>query len=67
MPLSLLEAGAEAASTAIDFTDAFTSSVTGIQADFVKYALIAIPVGLAIWAAPQVIKLVKTFFKSLTH
>lgn len=62
----LLEAGTTAAS-GIDFTEAFTSSITGIQGDFVKYALIAIPVGLAIWAAPQVIKLVKTFFKSLTH
>lgn len=63
--LSLLEAGA--ATTAIDFTESFTSSVQGISADFVKYAAIAIPVGLGIWSAPQVIKLVMRFFKSLTH
>lgn len=60
-------AAAEGAATALDFTDAFTTALTGIQADFVKYALIAIPIGLAIWAGPQVIKIVMRFFKSLTH
>lgn len=62
----LLEAGSAVAS-GIDFSEAFTSTIQGIQSDYVKYALIAIPVGLAIWGAPQVIKLVKSFFKSLTH
>lgn len=60
-------AAAEGASTTLDFSDAFTTALTGIQSDFIKYALIAIPIGLAIWAGPQVIKIVMRFFKSLTH
>lgn len=62
----MLAAEGATAST-LDFTEAFTGALQGIQSDFVKYALIAIPIGLAIWAGPQVIKIVMRFFKSLTH
>lgn len=66
MPNMMILAASEGATT-LDFSSAFTTSLNGIQSDFVKYALIAIPVGLAIWAGPQVIKLVMRFFKALTH
>lgn len=66
MPNMMVLAAAEGATT-LDFSDAFTTALQGIQTDFVKYALIAIPIGLAIWAGPQVIKIVMRFFKSLTH
>lgn len=51
----------------LDFTDALTTSFNGISADFAKYALLAIPVALAIWAGPRVVKIVMRFFASLTH
>lgn len=51
----------------IDFTDALTTALNGIQGDFVKYAGIAIGVGLAIWGAPKAIQIVKKFFNALTH
>lgn len=57
----------EGASTALDLTNVFTTSLTGIQTDFVKYAAIAIPIGIAIWSAPKVVKLVMKFFNALTH
>lgn len=56
---------AEGTVQAIDFSEALTTALSGIQGDFVKYAGIAIGVGFAIWAAPQAIRLVKKFFKSL--
>lgn len=63
----LLEAGSTAVASGIDFTEAFTSSLNFIQSDFAKYALIAIPVALAIWSGPKVLKIVMRFFNSLTH
>ncbi len=51
----------------LDFSDALTSSLNGISADFAKYAVIAIPIALAIWAGPKVLKIVMRFFSSLTH
>ena len=58
---------ASAGASSIDFSEALTSGLNGVQADYAKYALIAIPVGLAIWAAPKAVKLVMKFFNSLTH
>lgn len=60
-----LEAGAAAVS--LDFSDTITSSLNGISADFAKYAVIAVPIALGIWAAPRVIRIVMRFFSSLTH
>lgn len=51
----------------LDFSDALTTSLNGISSDFAKYALIAIPIALAIWAGPKVLKIVMRFFSSLTH
>lgn len=55
------------ATTALDFSDALSTSLGTIQGDFAKYAVIAIPVGLAIWGAPKAVRLVMKFFNSLTH
>lgn len=60
-----LEAGTTAVS--LDFSDTITSSLNGISADFAKYAVIAVPIALGIWAAPRVIRIVMRFFSSLTH
>ncbi|MBD5524023.1 MAG: hypothetical protein HDR04_06320 [Lachnospiraceae bacterium] len=60
-----LEAGATAVS--LDFSDALTSSLNGISSDFAKYALVAVPIAIGIWAAPRVIRIVMRFFSSLTH
>lgn len=57
----------EGAGASLDFSSALTSALNGIQSDFSKYALIAIPVALAIWAGPKVLKIVMRFFNSLTH
>lgn len=54
-------------STSLDFTEALTSSLDGIKGDFAKYAMIAVPIALGIWAAPKVIKIVMRFFSALTH
>ena len=62
-----LEAGVSTGSLALDFSDALTSSLSGISADYAKYVLIAFPVGFAIWAAPKAIRLVMKFFNALTH
>lgn len=51
----------------LDFTDALTTALNGIQGDFGKYAAIAIGAGLAIWGAPKAVKLVMKFFSALTH
>lgn len=51
----------------LDFSDTITSSLNGISADFAKYAVIAVPIALGIWAAPRVIRIVMRFFSSLTH
>lgn len=64
--MSMLAEAAGAATT-IDFSDALTTSLSGIQADYVKYALIAIPVGLAIWGAPKALQMVKKFFSALSR
>lgn len=61
----LAESGVSTA--ALDFSDTFTTALSGINSDFSKYALIAVPVAIGIWAAPKVIKLVMKFFNSLTH
>lgn len=61
---ALLEAGT---STALDFSSALTASLNGISSDFAKYALIAVPIALGIWAAPKVIKIVMKFFNALTR
>lgn len=61
---ALLESGV---STSLDFSNAITTSLNGISADFAKYALIAVPIALGIWAAPKVIKIVMKFFNALTH
>lgn len=60
----LLESGA---STSLDFTNALTTSLNGISGDFAKYAMIAVPIALSIWAGPKVIKIIMRFFSSLTH
>lgn len=62
----LLSEGTSAAS-ALDFTEPFTTALNGISSDFAKYALIAIPIALSIWAGPKVIKIVMKFFNSLTR
>lgn len=64
MPVALAET---TVSSTIDFTDALTTALNGIQADFVKYAGIAIAVGFAVWSAPMAIQLVKKFFKGLVR
>lgn len=51
----------------LDFSDALTTALGSISGDFGKYALIAIPVGLAIWGAPKAVRLVMKFFSALTH
>lgn len=61
---ALLEAGV---TTSLDFSQVLTTSLNGIHDDFVKYAMIAIPVALTIWAGPKVIKIVMNFFSSLTR
>ena len=48
---------ASAGVSAIDFSDALTAGLNGVQ----------IPVALAIWAAPKAVRLVMKFFNSLTH
>lgn len=51
----------------LDFSDTITSSLNGISSDFAKYAMIAVPIAISIWAAPKVIRIVMRFFSSLTH
>lgn len=51
----------------LDFSDTITSSLNGISSDFAKYAMIAVPIAIGIWAAPKVIRIVMRFFSSLTH
>lgn len=58
---------AETGTTSLDFSDVFTTALNGISSDFAKYAVIAVPIALGIWAAPKVIKIVMKFFNSLTH
>lgn len=58
---------ASAGVSAIDFSDALTAGLNVVQGDYAKYAVIAIPVALAIWAAPKAVRLVMKFFNSLTH
>lgn len=58
---------ASAGVSAIDFSDALTAGLNVVQSDYAKYAVIAIPVALAIWAAPKAVRLVMKFFNSLTH
>lgn len=71
MPYILTTIGALAEGAAsvptIDFTDAFSGALNNISGDFVKYAGIAIGVGLAIWGAPKAIQIVKKFFSALTR
>lgn len=62
-----MEGATQAAVSTIDFTEAFTNALNGISADFGKYALIVVPIGLGIWAAPKVIRLATKFFNSLAH
>lgn len=62
---ALAETGASTVN--LDFSDALTTSLTGILADYGKYALIAIPIGLSIWGAPKAISMVKRFFNSLSR
>ena len=66
MPYMLAETGAET-STVLDFSDALTTALGNISGDFAKYALIAIPIGLAIWGAPKAIGMVKKFFSALSR
>lgn len=54
-------------SAALDFSDALTTSLGNVSSSFGKYALIAIPIGLGIWAAPKAVKIVMKFFNALTH
>ena len=63
---NLMIAAAEA-TVALDFSDVLTTALTGLQSDFAKYAVIAVPIGVAIWAAPKAVRLVMKFFNSLTH
>lgn len=56
-----------ATAVSLDFSDALSTALGSIQTDFAKYALIAIPVGLAIWGAPKAVRMVMKFFNSLTH
>lgn len=65
MPL-LAEAAVDA-STALDFSEPLTTALGNVASTFGKYALIAIPIGLGIWAAPKAIRIVMKFFNSLTH
>lgn len=72
MPYILTTIGALAETGAtstvnLDFSDALTTSLTGILTDYGKYALIAIPIGLSIWGAPKAISMVKRFFNSLSR
>lgn len=60
------EAAVEA-STALDFSEPLTTGLSNISSSYGKYALIAIPIALGIWAAPKAIKLIMKFFNSLTH
>lgn len=62
----LAEASVDAA-TALDFSDSLTTGLGNITSSYGKYALIAIPIALSIWAAPKAIKLIMKFFNSLTH
>lgn len=64
---NLMIAAAEAGTVALDFSDVLTTALTGLQSDFAKYAIIAVPIGVAIWAAPKAVRLVMKFFNSLTH
>ncbi len=61
---ALLESGV---TNSLDFSNVFTTSLNGISADFAKYAMIAVPIALGIWAAPKVIKIVMKFFNALTR
>ncbi len=62
---ALAETGTGAVS--LDFSDALTTALGNISGDFGKYALIAIPIGLAIWGAPKAIGMVKKFFSALSR
>lgn len=59
--------GAASGATTLDFSEALTNALNGVSAGFGKYVLIAIPIGLGIWAGPKAIKLVMKFFNALTH
>lgn len=58
---------AETGVSTLDFSETFTTALNGISSDFAKYALIAVPIGIGIWAAPKVIKMVMKFFNALTR
>lgn len=62
-----LTGGEVAADAALDFSEPLTSALGNVASSFGKYALIAIPIGLGIWAAPKAVKMIMKFFNSLTH
>lgn len=64
MPMLTSEA---AGALSLDFSDVLTTALNGISGDFAKYAMIAVPIAVGIWAAPKVIKIVMKFFNALTH
>lgn len=65
--VSALAAEGADATAALDFSDALTTALTNVSTTFGKYAIIAIPIALAIWGAPKAIRIVMKFFSSLTH
>lgn len=67
MPYIFALTGGEAVADALDFSDALTTSLGGVSTSFGKYAIIAIPIALAIWAAPKAVRIVMKFFNSLTN
>lgn len=67
MLAATLMAAEATGAAAIDFTEALTTALNSISSSFSGYATVAIGVGLAIWGAPQALKLVKRFFTALTH
>lgn len=67
MPYIFALATEGAADAALDFSEPLTSALGNVASSFGKYALIAIPIGLGIWAAPKAVKMIMKFFNSLTH
>lgn len=65
--MPMLMEGTVTTPAALDFSEALTTSLNGILADYGKYALIAIPIGLAIWGAPKALQMVKRFFSALSR
>lgn len=56
-----------AADAVLDFSEPLTTSLGSVATSYGKYALIAIPIALGLWAAPKAVKMIMKFFNALTH